>query len=184
MFELQTLGEFRLLWNGDTVDLPPSRKVRGLLGYLALSGRKHRRDHLSDLLWAESLDPKGSLRWALSRLRSVLEKIDQEESQRWQIVADRDAVQLERVGGTIDFLEAKKSLSPSASCSVDDLIEVEKKFKGRQFSGLEMPDQPAFEAWRVRQADEAEDLYNNLLRVLVDRLDGDPDKALPLRASG
>ena len=179
MFDLQTLGEFRLLWNGETVDLPPSRKVRGLLGYLAVSGRKHRRDHLSDLLWAESLDPKGSLRWALSRLRAVFDKIEQDESQRWRIVADRDAVQLECAGGTVDFLEAKKSLSHPADFSLSDLIDVEKKFKGRQFSGLEMLDQPSFEAWRVRQADEAEDLYSKLLHVLVERLGDDPDAALP-----
>ena len=179
MFELQTLGEFRLLWNGENVDLPPSRKVRGLLGYLAVSGRKRRRDHLSELLWAESLDPKGSLRWALSRLRSVFEKIDQEEEHRWKIIADRDTVELHRTGGTIDLLEARKCLSGSSDASLSELVEVEKKFKGRQFTGLEMPDQPAFEAWRVSQANEAEDLYIKLLRVLVNRLEDDPDAALP-----
>jgi pimeloyl-ACP methyl ester carboxylesterase len=70
---IHVLGEFRVLKGRADQDLPKSRKTRALLAYLILSGRRHRRERLCDLFWDIPDDPRGSLRWSLSRLRSLVE---------------------------------------------------------------------------------------------------------------
>ena len=67
--KIQLMGDFRLEENGRPLDLPPSKKARALLAYLITTKRPQRREHLCDLFWEMPNDPKGSLRWALSKLR-------------------------------------------------------------------------------------------------------------------
>ncbi len=179
VLELQTLGDFRLRQNGEEIELPPSRKVRALLAYLAVTGRQHRRARLCTLLWADSDDPKGSLRWALSRLRNVFEKGGLAENETWRVVADRESVKLETGTGRIDILLAKNRLRRPQDCDLEELVETERDFRGPLFSGLELPDQPEFEAWRVSELAEAELLYGKLLQSLVTRLEAAPHDALP-----
>src|SRR4030095_2267165 len=71
---IRVLGEFQVLKGKTPREFPPSRKTRALLAYLVLSGRRHRRERLCDLLWDVPDDPRGSLRWSLSRLRSVVDE--------------------------------------------------------------------------------------------------------------
>ena len=61
--------------------MPASKKTRALLGYLAVSGKAERRERLCHLFWETPDDPKGALRWSLSKLRGVLGD---------RIVADRE----------------------------------------------------------------------------------------------
>ena len=42
--EILALGELEVRYDGKTLALPPSRKTRALLAYLALTGRSHRRE--------------------------------------------------------------------------------------------------------------------------------------------
>ena len=56
------------------VPLPRSQKTRALLAYLAATGREHRRETLCSLFWNVPDDPKGALRWSLSRLRQVVDE--------------------------------------------------------------------------------------------------------------
>src|SRR5512134_4068229 len=88
---------------GERVELPPSRKTRGLLAYLALSGRAHRRDRLCGLLWDVADDPRGALRWSLSRLRALVD-----EPGRPRICGPRDSVAFEAQGARIDVLALKQ----------------------------------------------------------------------------
>ena len=48
MLEFRVLGEFEVVRDGATLTLPPSRKTRALLAYLALTGHKHRRERLCE----------------------------------------------------------------------------------------------------------------------------------------
>ncbi len=178
MLELKTMGEFRLLQDGEDIPLPPSRKVRALLAYLAVTGRQHRRAHLSELLWADSEDPRGSLRWALSRLRQVLERQAQDDPP-WKLVADREFVKLETGDGQIDITSAQRRLRRPADCSEAELIDTERDFRGPLFSGLELPEQPGFEGWRLSESEAAERLYGKLLTALAERLQDRPQEALP-----
>src|SRR5688572_7092305 len=74
--EIRLLGPVRVTREGAEVPLPRSRKVRLLLAYLALESSPTSRSRLCDLLWDVPNDPRGELRWCLSKLRGVLDDDD------------------------------------------------------------------------------------------------------------
>jgi len=59
---LRLLGEIEVLRDGAREALPPSRKTRALLAYLAATGKPHRRERLCTMFWNLPADPRGSLR--------------------------------------------------------------------------------------------------------------------------
>ena len=67
------LGPLELSRGGDVVKLPASRKVRALLGYLVLASRPVARTQVCELLWDIPNDPRGELRWCLSKIRGLLD---------------------------------------------------------------------------------------------------------------
>lgn len=58
--------------DGVPVELPKSRKARALLAYLALEGKPVHRVRLCEMFWDRASDPRGGLRWALTRLKKAL----------------------------------------------------------------------------------------------------------------
>lgn len=72
VLKIRVLGRLEVVRDGQLQSLPASRKARGLLAYLALAGRPCRREELCDLLWEDVSDPRGELRWALSKLAPIL----------------------------------------------------------------------------------------------------------------
>ena len=67
------IGEdIRVIRGGRAVEMPKSRKARALLAYLVLNDKPVHRSRLSEMFWDQSADPRGGLRWALTRLRRVL----------------------------------------------------------------------------------------------------------------
>ncbi len=73
VLEFRVLGEFEVVRDGATVTLPPSRKTRALLAYLALSRQEHRREKLCEIFWDVPDDPRGALRWSLSKIRPLVD---------------------------------------------------------------------------------------------------------------
>src|SRR4051794_15509830 len=61
--EFRVLGELEVIRDGARAMLPPSRKTRALLAYLALTRHRHRRERLCEIFWDVPDDPRGSLRW-------------------------------------------------------------------------------------------------------------------------
>src|SRR5262249_37550429 len=106
-FTIRVLGEFEILKGKTPQAFPQSRKTRALLAYLILTGRRHRRERLCDLLWDLPDDPRASLRWSLSRLRSLVDHPGHE-----RIVADREYVFFDPKGATVDLLEIRRELAP------------------------------------------------------------------------
>src|SRR5690349_14925108 len=70
--EIRVLGPLTVLRDGVAVPLPRSRKVRALLGFLAATPGPVTRSRLCDLLWDVPNDPRGELRWCLSKVRTVI----------------------------------------------------------------------------------------------------------------
>src|SRR5690606_24430417 len=95
--ELKVLGGLEVIRDGASIELPPSKKTRALLAYLALNGRPFRREHLCDLLWEVPDDPRGSLRWSLSKLRRLVD-----DDARQRVVADRVSVRFDSSDVAID----------------------------------------------------------------------------------
>src|SRR5215813_5533131 len=70
---VRLFGPLTISRGGATVALPASRKVRALLAYLALAPHALPRSQLCELLWDVPNDPRGELRWCLSKIRSLVD---------------------------------------------------------------------------------------------------------------
>ncbi len=147
MLELRLLGKMALRRDGKELALPPSKKTRALLAYLAVTAKRHRRDDLCRLLWHIPDDPRGALRWSLSKLRPLLNDTDHE-----RISADRQTVQLHADDIRIDFLalshdDTSEEIQASARAVMDG--------KAVFLEGIEFPDLPEFQSWLNAQRQEA-----------------------------
>src|SRR5437667_915925 len=89
VLELRVLGELEVIRDGAPVALPPSRKTRALLAYLALTRRPHRRERLCEIFWDVPDDPRGALRWSLSKIRPFVD-----DPAYPRLVAERQTVEL------------------------------------------------------------------------------------------
>ncbi|MEM8986154.1 MAG: alpha/beta fold hydrolase [Pseudomonadota bacterium] len=172
--ELQLSGELKVLKDGEAAPLPPSRKSRALLAYLAWTGGEHRRERLCEIFWQIPDDPRASLRWALSRLRRV---VNEEGVER--IRATRDAVAFHAEGMSIDLNVLKSAAETGFDrLSLKALNGLAERFQGDVLEGLDLPAQPNFELWRLAEQEQARAWRRDLLRVLVKRPDGRPSDAV------
>src|SRR4051812_41065853 len=72
--QVRLLGPLSISHDGAELELPGSRKARALLGYLALAPRPVARSQLCELLWDVPNDPRGELRWCLSKIRGIVDE--------------------------------------------------------------------------------------------------------------
>jgi DNA-binding SARP family transcriptional activator len=113
------LGNLAVLRQGTRMQLPPSKKTRALLGYLAVTARSHSRDRLCAMLWPIPDDPRAALRWSLTRLRPL---VDEPDCQR--INADRDHVGLDLDRVTVDILSLRNvARNGTDTISTDALLQ-------------------------------------------------------------
>src|SRR6266540_1900412 len=165
----------RVLRGGEPIPLPASRKTRALLAYLVLTGREHARDRLCSLLWPDVDDPRGALRWSLSRLRPVACS-----DGRGRLVATRETVRFDAGGADVDALSVMRLLARDAAhVSTAALAEAAASFRGPALEGLDLPDAPDFHGWCIRERERFRSLERDVLDLLVDRLRDDPESALP-----
>jgi DNA-binding SARP family transcriptional activator len=163
-----------LVCSEERIALPRSKKCRALLGYLAVTGRAHRRDRLCDLFWDVADDPRGGLRWTLSRLRSVLPdgkevlQTDRESVQLCQDSLSVDATRLAALDGT-DLSEVP----------TPRLQQLAAQYRGELLEGLELTDFLDFTAWCVAEREELRRTQCAVLKELVDRFPDERAAALP-----
>jgi DNA-binding SARP family transcriptional activator len=96
VLEIKVLGDLQVLRDGTAMALPPSRKTRALLAYLALTRCPHRREQLCDMFWDVPDDPRGSLRWSLSKIRPLVD-----DPALPRLLADRQSVELRSEGADV-----------------------------------------------------------------------------------
>jgi len=172
--ELRVLGELEVRRNGAVVSLPPSRKTRSLLAYLALTQKSHRRERLCEFLWDVADDPRGALRWSLSKLRS---SVNDGECKR--IVANRQEVRFELEGGVIDLDEVRRAHDRLADASIEELEQAAELFRGELLEGCDMHDFDEFQTWLVGMREDCTALRVGIAQALISRLAGQPEKMLP-----
>src|SRR5215469_6416144 len=172
--ELAVLGEFRVFRGGEAVSLPPSRKTRALLAYLAVVQRPQRRERLCEIFWEIPDDPRGALRWSLSRIRQIVGSAFDS-----CIRADRNSVFLDPSGFDCDF-RVLDSMKPDRMEGLDTryIEAITDSFRGEFLEDLYLPKCPEFEAWRVAHAEQAGVLRLRALRLLVNRMRDEPERAL------
>jgi pimeloyl-ACP methyl ester carboxylesterase/DNA-binding SARP family transcriptional activator len=172
--QIDVLGQLAVVRRGVALTLPQSKKTRALLAYLALTARPHRRERLCRLLWDVPDDPRGALRWSLSRLRPLVDEPGQP-----RILADRNSVGFERSGTAIDIVTLRAGLPADlATVSVEALHRALTAFRGEFLEGLDLPDCFEFYSWCIAEREEARRLRSRLLLALVTQLREQPDIAL------
>jgi len=169
--ELRVLGDIEVSLGGRRAKLPASKKTRALLGYLVVTGSPHLRDHLCDLLWQGPDDPRGALRWSLTKLRAVL------DSDR--INADRERVSFEAEGVQSDVGAIRQALAGGVrDAPTEVLCEVSARFRGELLEGLDLPDCYGYHEWCVSQREGFRRLRVEVLASLVERYSLEPEAAL------
>jgi DNA-binding SARP family transcriptional activator len=145
--ELRMLGPLSVSRGGEPVALPASRKVRALLAYLVLAPLPVPRSQLCELLWDVPDDPRGELRWSLSKLRKILD-----EPGRRRVLTHEDTVALELAGCAVDALEVARSAGEGfARLAPQRLRELAALYRGELLEGLEIDRNPAFGGWLTAQ---------------------------------
>ena len=173
---ISVLGELQVRRFGKPCNLPPSRKTRALLAYLAVTGRSQRREKLCELFWDIPDDPRGSLRWSLSKIRTAIRTDGHDDP----LEADRNSVLLRPQSFELDCARVM-NLGPAQFDRLDTsaLQEMAEIFRGGFLEDLSMPNCKEYEAWRISHADVLDVTARRLFRTLVDRLRDLPAQALP-----
>jgi DNA-binding SARP family transcriptional activator len=146
--EVRLLGPLEIRRDGVALALPRSRKVRALLAYLALSPHPAVRTQLCELLWDVPNDPRGELRWSLSKLRSVL---DGPGKQR-RVESRADTIRLDLADCSVDAIAIARAVADGVEAL--DRTRLEKLaalFIGDFLEGLEIDRSPAFNGWLIAQ---------------------------------
>lgn len=176
--ELRLFDTFQAAWDGAPLPGFRSDKVRALLVYLAVEGRRtHNRQVLWTLLWGEypEKSARASLRSALYNLRQILEPVAAEsESPLLTVTRNSVTFHVDHPGCWVDVAEfdtlvityrshPHRDLNRCSACvqSMTQLIDL---YRGDFLMGLLLPDSPAFDEWRLLQQEARH-------RQVVDALD-------------
>ncbi|MFL5281228.1 MAG: response regulator [Rhodopila sp.] len=183
MLTIRLLGDLAILRAGAPLPLPPSKKTRALLAYLVTTGRPQRRERLCNLLWDVPDDPRGALRWSLSKLRAL---VDEPDGGPVRIVADRDTVAFVSENAFCDLHALREVVGTRAGTAVRESMPTESlramadAISGMFLEGLDLPAQPDFQAWCLAEREDARRQHAVLLGALGARLAPDaPEEALP-----
>lgn len=170
---VEVLGDVRVLLGGHPLPLPPSRRTRALLGYLAVTRRPQLRQRLCDLLWDGPDDPRAALRWSLAKLRPLL------DHGRRRLVAEGDGVGLELDPGELDLGTVQAAVEGGAQAAGPcALRRAAAAFRGELLEGLEVPGCYRFEEWAAAERAAARRLRLSILDALVAGCEADPEEAL------
>ncbi|MDQ3779052.1 MAG: AAA family ATPase [Chloroflexota bacterium] len=174
--QIRLLGGLRLIRDEHDVVLPPSKKTRALLGYLIATGHPHRRERLCALLWDGPDDPRGELRWSVSKLRPLLNEGDNTT----RVVADREFVGFVPERAEIDLASVRSLLHGGIPATpIEYLEQAAGLFRGELLDGLDLPICYRYQEWCMAEREAASRLHQAILTTLVARLDDQPDRALP-----
>jgi len=144
---VRMLGPFSIVRQGVAQVLPASRKVRALIAFLALAPRAIGRSRLCELLWDIPDDPRGELRWCLSKIRSVLNDPD-----RRRVGTSGDAIALDLSDCFVDVLEVGRAAQEGFDrLSPERLRALAGLFDGDFLEGLEIDRSAEFNGWLTAQ---------------------------------
>lgn len=135
------LGSLEVRLNGRRLPLPASRKTRALLGYLLLTGSPQRRDRLCELFWDIPDDPRGALRWSLTKLRPLLNGDGIE-----RLTADRERVGLVEAAIEVDLHRVRACVDDPAT-SPEALAEAWRVTTNLLLEDSDLANQQAFALW-------------------------------------
>ncbi|WP_099867591.1 alpha/beta hydrolase [Pararhizobium haloflavum] len=166
---ISVLGELQVRRAGEAVPLPSSKRTRALLAYLALTGRPHRRERLCELLWDVPDDPRGAVRWSLSKLRAVVN-----ENGLDRIHADRERAALDMATVDVDLIAIRRAIENGDDLSVARLERMEEALATPLLDGYDLPRQESYQFWLIEERAEAERLRLAVIKRLCEHPDLEP----------
>jgi DNA-binding SARP family transcriptional activator len=169
LLHVRLFGPLTISRDGVVLALPASRKVRALFAYLSVAPLAVARSQLCDLLWDVPNDPRGELRWCLSKIRSIVD-----EPGRRRVVTGADTVRLDLADCFVDAIEvARATRDGIGTLGPERLQRLSALFAGDFLEGLEMDRSPVFNGWLVAQRRRFRAFDVALLEHLVGRVPGD-----------
>lgn len=135
------VGSLEVQAGGRRLELPASRKTRALLGYLVLTGAPQRRDRLCELFWDVPDDPRGALRWSLTKLRPLLNRDGIE-----RLATDRERVALLDADLNLDIRRIKACLD-DLEAGIESLASAWRSADGVLLDDCDLPNLPGYSAW-------------------------------------
>lgn len=174
---VRLLGPLEILRDGTPIALPASRKLRALLAYLALAPHPVGRSRLCELLWDVPNDPRGELRWYLSKLRAALDTPD-----RRRIETRGDTVALDLDGCLVDALDVTRAAAQGiGTLDRERLRALSELFAGDLLDGLELERSPLFDNWLIAQRRRFQAYHAAVLEQLaVNHPAGSPEMSMHL----
>jgi len=174
LLNIKLLGGIELSRGAVSVPLPQSKKTRALLAYLVVTARPHRRERLCSLLWDVTDDPRGALRWSLSKLRAMVDGPDKQ-----RIVADRETVGFNPLDVRVDLFAIRDQIGKGIDqASTEELEKLAGEFDGEFLEGLDLPDLHDFHSWCIAEREQARTEHVTVLNELVARFSSQPDASL------
>lgn len=163
------LGSLAAWRDGAALALPRSRKARALLAYLALAPQAVTRSRLCELLWDAPNDPRGELRWCLSKVRSLVD-----ERGRRRVHTRDDTIWLDLADCHVDALEITRATEEGlATLALERGRALSALFAGDFLEGLEIDRSPAFGGWLTAQRRRFRGCHAALLEHLARRVSDD-----------
>jgi TolB-like protein/DNA-binding SARP family transcriptional activator/Flp pilus assembly protein TadD len=157
------LGPLTIRRDGRLLALPASRKVRALFAYLALAPLAVARSQLCELLWDIPNDPRGELRWSLSKIRSMVD-----EGERRRVHSSDDAIRLDLSDCFVDAIEIARVINAGIqTIPLDRQRSLSALFNGDFLEGLEIDRNPVFNGWLTAQRRRFRGCHIALLEHLV-----------------
>jgi len=160
---VRLLGPISVGRGGVEAALPRSRKVRGLLGFLALSPQAVSRARLCDLFWDVPNDPRGELRWSLSKLRGILD-----DRERARVTTRGDLVALDLSDTRVDALEVDRAVQAGLgrlpTARLDEVCDL---FGGNFLEGVELGGTPEAAGWLAAQRNRYSTIHVEVLHALA-----------------
>jgi len=170
---LRLLGPLTVLKGGVELPLPASRKARALLALLAVASPVT-RSRLCELLWDVPNDPRGELRWSLSKLRGILD-----DPARPRVRTDNDTVTLDLADCFVDIVELANALRAGAEAlDLPQLRAMSELFAGDFAEGLQIDRSPQFASWLNAQRRRFRLMHVTLLEQLARRVAGGESEEL------
>jgi DNA-binding SARP family transcriptional activator len=128
------------------------------------------------MFWDITDDPRGALRWSLSKLRQLVDDAGER-----RIEADREHAGFLARGCQVDVLSLRREVRES-DLERADLAHLEAwagQFRGELVEGLDLTDFDEYQHWCVAEREQARQLHAQILKALCRRLQAQPERALP-----
>jgi TolB-like protein/DNA-binding SARP family transcriptional activator/uncharacterized protein YukE len=159
---VQMFGRLSIRRDDTALALPASRKVRALFAYLALAPQAVTRSQLCELLWDVPNDPRGELRWCLSKIRGLID-----ETGRQRVDTQADTIRLDLTDCFVDAIAVAAATETIETIDLPRLRTLVASFAGDFLEGLDTDRNPGFSAWLTAQRRRFRGYYAALLERLV-----------------